>query len=183
MYIASLSSPKTMVERICGKILAYSNFGIQSIKHTLSQMITISEMSGPKLYTAAFAQPSKGCTKNQILILFSCKKFDHLGFHQWREIQVPQYSRTLALWVSCKNLLEFGKTQFGGNLFYPTDGFLILNSFRTNWLWNQESTLDQKFNLQKIAQTEGNLTNAVGLYCLTFFMIIVKRAQIRHWGT
>ena len=60
--------------------------------------------------------------------------------------------------------------QFGGNLFYPTDGFLILNGLRTNWLWNQESTLDQKFNLQKIAQTEGNLTNAV-------------RAQIRHWGT
>ena len=73
--------------------------------------------------------------------------------------------------------------QFGGNLFYPTDGFLILNSLRTNWLWNQESTLDQKFNLQKIAQTEGNLTNAVGPYRLTFFMIIVKRAQIRHWGT
>lgn len=67
MYIASLSSPKTMVERICGKILAYSNFGIQSIKHTLSQMITISEMSGPKLYTAAFAQCSKGCTKNQLI--------------------------------------------------------------------------------------------------------------------
>lgn len=67
MYIASLSSPKTMVERICGKILAYSNFGIQSIKRTLSQMIMISEMSGPKLYTAAFAQPSKGCTKNQLI--------------------------------------------------------------------------------------------------------------------
>ena len=67
MYIASLSSPKTMVERICGKILAYSNFGIQSIKHTLSQMITISEMSGPKLYMAAFAQRSKGCTKNQLI--------------------------------------------------------------------------------------------------------------------
>ena len=67
MYIASLSSPKKMLERICGKILAYSNFGIQSIKHILSQMITISEMSEPKLYTAAFAQCSKGCTKNQLI--------------------------------------------------------------------------------------------------------------------
>lgn len=181
MYIASLSSPKTMVERICGKILAYSNFRIQSIKRTLSQMIMISEMSGPKLYTGSICTAQQRLHKKSINI--SCKKFDHLGFHQWREIQVPQYSRTLALWVSCENLLEFGKTQFGGNLFYPTDRFLILNSLRTNWLWNQESTLDQKFNLQKIAQTEGNLTNAVGPYRLTFFMIIVKRAQIRHWGT
>ena len=74
--------------------------------------------------------------------------------------------------------------QFGSNLFYPTDWFLILDSLRTNWLWNQEGTLDQSFDLQKIAQTEDNLTNAVGLYCLTFFyVIIVKRAQIRHWGT
>ena len=52
-----------MVEGICGKILAYSDSRIWSIKHTLSQMIMILEMSGPKLYTAAFVQPSKGCTQ------------------------------------------------------------------------------------------------------------------------
>ena len=76
---------------------------------------------------------------------------------------MPQYSQTLALWVSCKNLLEFGKKHFGGNLFYPTDGFLILNSLRMNWLWNQEGTLDHIFDLQKTAQTEDNRANAVGL--------------------
>ena len=142
----------------------------------------ISEMSGPKLYMATFAQRRKGCTQKTINI--SCKKFDHLGFHQWRKIQLPLYSRTIVLWVSCKNRSEFSKMQFGSNLFYPTDWFLILDSLRTNWLWNQEGTLDQSFDLQKIAQTEDNLTNAVGLYCLTFFyVIIVKRAQIRHWGT
>ena len=65
--IQHLSSTKTMVEGICGKILAYSNSGIRSINRILSQMIMISEMSGPKLYTAAFAQPSKGCTKNQLI--------------------------------------------------------------------------------------------------------------------
>jgi len=64
IYIASLSCPKTMVEGICGKILAYSNSGKRSINRILSQMIMISEMSGPKLYTAAFAQRSKGCTQN-----------------------------------------------------------------------------------------------------------------------
>ena len=69
----------------------------------------------------------------------------------------------IVLCVSCKNRLEFGKMQFGRNLFYPVDGFLILDSLRTNWLWNQEGTLDRRFDLQKTAQTEDNLTNVVGL--------------------
>ena len=64
---------------------------------------------------------------------------------------------------------EFSKMQFGSNLFYPTDWFLILDSLRTNWLWNPEGTLDQSFDLQKIAQTEDNLTNAVGPLLSNFF--------------
>ena len=72
--IQHLSSTKTMVEGICGKILAYSNSGIRSINRILSQMIMISEMSGPKLYTAAFAHRSKGCTQKINQLIFHVKK-------------------------------------------------------------------------------------------------------------
>ena len=159
-----------MVEGICGKILAYSYSGIRSINRILARWLWFQRCQSPNCIRQHLHSAAKVAHKKSINI--SCKKIDHLGFHQWREIQVlhAQYSRTLALWVSCKNLLEFGKTQFGSNLFYPTDWFLILDSLRTNWLWNQEGTLDQSFDLQKITQTEDNLTNAVGLLLSNFFL-------------
>ena len=95
-----------MVEGICDKILAYSNSGIWSINCSLK----------PDDYDFCIRQHlhrAAKVTHKKLSINISCKKIDHLDFHQWREIQLPQYSRTIALWVSYKIFWNSAKRNLG----------------------------------------------------------------------